>query len=232
MKKILVIDDDGPVRAGLVTALRRRGYVVQAASHGAEGLELAFRDQPDLVLCDVNMPGQNGFDVLKELRARPETTAVPVILMTGEPHRADARHSMNQGADDYLLKPFTMDQMLEAVSGRLERQDGIHRALAARTAAERLSAAEKIRLQATALEAVANSILITDPQGKILWANQAFTRLTGYTAEEVIGQNPRLLNSGRQPPKFFADMWAVINAGKVWHGELVNKRKGGSSYHE
>ena len=71
MKKILVIDDDGPVRAGLVTALRRRGYVVQAASHGAQGLELAFRDQPDLVLCDVNMPGQNGFDVLKELRARP-----------------------------------------------------------------------------------------------------------------------------------------------------------------
>ena len=232
MKKILVIDDDGPVRAGLVTALRRRGYVVQAASHGAQGLELAFKDQPDVVLCDVNMPGQNGFDVLKELRARPETAAVPVILITGEPHRADARHSMNQGADDYLLKPFTMDQMLEAVSGRLERQDGIHRALAARTAAERLSAAEKIRLQATALEAVANSILITDPQGKILWANQAFTRLTGYTAEEVIGQNPRLLNSGRQPPKFFADMWAVINAGKVWHGELVNKRKGGSSYHE
>jgi PAS domain S-box-containing protein len=232
MKKILVIDDDGPVRAGLVTALRRRGYLAPAASHGAEGLELAFRDPPDLVLCDVNMPRQSGFDVLKELRARPETAAVPVILMTGEPHRADARHSMNQGADDYLLKPFTMEQMLEAVSGRLERQDGIQRALAAQTAAERLSAAEKIRLQTTALEAVANSIVITDPQGKILWVNQAFTRLTGYAAEEVIGQNPRLWNSGRQPPKFFADMWATINAGQVWHGELVNKRKGGGYYHE
>ena len=124
MKKILVIDDDKPFRATVVAMLRRQGYEVLDAGDGGEGLALAFVHRPNLVLSDVNMAGRNGFDVLQELRSRPETSASPVILMTGAPHKAGARFSMDQGADDYLPKPFAMEQLLATVSARLERQEG------------------------------------------------------------------------------------------------------------
>jgi PAS domain S-box-containing protein len=232
MKKILVIEDDGLMRVGLVTALRRNGYEVLDAAHGAAGLELAFANRPDLVLSDINMPGQTGLEVLRELRVRPETAAVPVILMTGEPQKADAPACIQRGADDYLAKPFTLEQMVATVKARLERQAGIQRTLESRNRAEHLSTKEKIRLQTMALEAAASGILITDRQGRILWVNPAFTRLTGHTAEETAGQNPRLLKSGRHTRQFYTEMWTAITAGNVWHGELVNQRKDGSLYDE
>jgi len=98
--------------------------------------------------------------------------------------------------------------------------------------AERKSAEDRLNLQAAALQAAANSILITDTTGKILWVNSAFTRLTGYRAEEVQGQNPRLLHSGKQSDAFYASLWKAIAAGEVWNGEITNRRKDGSLYEE
>ncbi len=91
---------------------------------------------------------------------------------------------------------------------------------------------QQLRLQSEAMQAAANGIVITDRDGKIEWANDAFTRLTGYAAAEVIGQNPRFLKSGKQDVAFYKKMWDAILAGQVWHGKLVNKRKDGSLYTE
>jgi PAS domain S-box-containing protein len=96
----------------------------------------------------------------------------------------------------------------------------------------RRRAEERLYLQGAALEAAANGIVITDDEGTIIWANPAFTRLTGYAVEEVIGQNTRLLKSGQQEDAFYRDMWCTICAGQVWYGELVNRRKDGSLYTE
>jgi PAS domain S-box-containing protein len=232
MKKILVIDDDGPLRTTILIALQRQGYAVCEASDGETGLAAAFAQQPSLILSDVNMTGRNGFELLKELRTHPETSAIPVILMTGEPHFAGARNSMDRGADDYLQKPFAKDTLLMSVRARLRRQDDIKQSVEAKVQKELISAEEKLLLQTSALEAAANGIAITKRDGTILWVNHAFTRLTGYTAEEVVGRNPRVLKSDRHPPKFYHDLWTAINAGNVWHGELVNKRKEGGCYLE
>ena len=97
---------------------------------------------------------------------------------------------------------------------------------------DQIRAAERLRLQATALEAAANAIVITDRNGTILWTNRAFGDLSGYTTEEVLGKNPRLLRSGKQSREFYADLWQTITGGKVWHGELTNRRKDGSLYTE
>jgi diguanylate cyclase (GGDEF)-like protein/PAS domain S-box-containing protein len=97
---------------------------------------------------------------------------------------------------------------------------------------ERKRAEAQLRLQATALESAANAIAITDRRGVMTWINPAFTRLTGYTAEEAIGQNPRLLRSGMQDDGFYTELWSTIMAGQVWYGELVNRRKDGSLYTE
>ncbi len=88
-------------------------------------------------------------------------------------------------------------------------------------------------LQSAALNAAANAIVITDREGTIVWANPAFTTLTGYSAEEAIGANPRdLLRSGRHEPEFYARMWETILGGGVWQGEMTNRRKDGSLYPE
>lgn len=96
----------------------------------------------------------------------------------------------------------------------------------------RKQAAERLHLQSTALEAAANGILITDRDGIILWCNPEFTRLTGYSAEEVVGRNPHILKSGKQPTALYQNLWNTILAGQVWHGELINRRKDGSLYAE
>lgn len=88
------------------------------------------------------------------------------------------------------------------------------------------------QVQAVALESAANAIVITNPQGVIEWVNPAFERLTGYTSTEAVGHTPGLLKSGRQDQAFFKQMWETITSGKVWHGELVNKRKDGTLYYE
>ncbi|WJW74385.1 GAF domain-containing protein [Thiohalobacter sp. IOR34] len=93
-------------------------------------------------------------------------------------------------------------------------------------------AQETLRLQASALEAAANAIIITDRQGVIQWVNQAFTRLTGYGRDEAVGRNPRLLNSGIHDRTVFEDLWHTILGGKVWCGEVVNRRKDGRLYVE
>lgn len=90
-----------------------------------------------------------------------------------------------------------------------------------------------LKLQQAALEAAANAIVITDREGSILWANPAFTALTGYTLEETRGQNPRaLVKSHRTPREVYVSMWDTILAGRVWSGELINRRKDGSHYPE
>jgi len=92
--------------------------------------------------------------------------------------------------------------------------------------------AERLRLHGTALEAAANGIMITDRAGTIVWVNPAFTLLAGYTSDEVIGRTPSFLRSGAQKPGFYEEMRSTINAGRVWHGELVNRRKDGTLYTE
>ncbi len=97
---------------------------------------------------------------------------------------------------------------------------------------ERKRAEEKLRLQSTALESAANAIVITDRKGTILWVNPAFTRLTGYTVEEAIGRNPRVLKSGLQEASFYKNLWDTVLSGQVWHSETINRRKDGGLYTE
>ena len=93
-------------------------------------------------------------------------------------------------------------------------------------------ALKHLNLQAAALKAAANAIVITDFHGTIMWVNQAFTTMTGYSEEEILGKNPRLLKSGEQPESYYAQLWSTISSGKVWKGEIVNRRKDGTIYTE
>jgi two-component system sensor histidine kinase/response regulator len=121
MKRILVIDDEEWLREMVRMALNQRGYDVIEASDGSVGVEVARKELPDLVLCDVNMEKLDGYGTLSALRNDSATATIPFILMTGLADNAGMRQGMELGADDYLPKPFTLDGLYGAVEARLKK---------------------------------------------------------------------------------------------------------------
>src|ERR1700685_1267490 len=89
-----------------------------------------------------------------------------------------------------------------------------------------------VELQIAALKAAPHAIVITDREAKIVWVNNAFEQLPGYSSQEVVGQSTRLLQSGQHSPSFYKNLWNTILSGARWQGELVNRRKDGSLYSE
>lgn len=122
MKKILVIEDEAPLRESLIDLLAAENYHAIGAGSGASGIQLVQAEAPDLILCDIQMPGFDGYDVLTSLRQNPETAAIPFIFLTARGSRRDLRQGMDLGADDYLTKPCTATEVLQAVATRLEKQ--------------------------------------------------------------------------------------------------------------
>lgn len=122
MTLILVIEDEEMVRANILEMLEDESFEAIGAENGTEGVELASLHLPDLIISDVMMPELDGYGVLKALRATPETAIIPFIFLTAKADRLDWRQGMELGADDYITKPCTPDELLGAIATRLERQ--------------------------------------------------------------------------------------------------------------
>lgn len=122
MKKILVIEDETHLRANTVQILEFENFQVIEAENGSIGIQLAQEQLPDLILCDVMMPELDGYGVLTALRQNPATSGIPFIFTTAKASKTDLRQGMELGADDYLTKPFTADELLSAIATRLEKQ--------------------------------------------------------------------------------------------------------------
>lgn len=122
MKKVLVIEDEEAVRQNLLELFELENFTVLVAPNGRIGVEVAQVELPDLILCDVTMPDLDGYGVLTLLRKNPSTAAIPFIFLTAKANKPEMRHGMDLGADDYLTKPFTIDELLQSVNSRLEKQ--------------------------------------------------------------------------------------------------------------
>lgn len=127
MAKILVIEDETPVRENLLELLDAEDFNAIGAANGRLGVQLAQKEIPDLIICDVMMPELDGHDVLKTLRQDNLTATIPFIFLTAKSDKTDFRQGMELGADDYLTKPFTRADLLGAISTRLEKQVAIDR---------------------------------------------------------------------------------------------------------
>lgn len=220
---ILVIEDD-PGDFGLVKAHVRLSGIVHGndkeqivwAKTLVEGITAARRNKPDVVLLDLSLPDSAGMDTVRKMRAA--LPGVPIVVLTGHDDRALAVAALQSGAQDYLVK------------GKFEH-DALGRAV--RNALVREALESRLRLSEVAMNSVANGIVITDPHAHIQWVNPAFTKLTGYSLEEVLGRSPgELLKSGQHDQTFYRNMWETILSGQTWHGEIINRRKDGSLYDE
>jgi DNA-binding NarL/FixJ family response regulator len=121
MNKILVIEDEPEMRRNLTTILRLEHFHPLAAENGKAGIELARKEKPDLILCDVMMPVLDGYGVIAALRRDTATVSIPFIFLTAKGEKPDIRTGMNLGADDYLTKPVAKADLLGAIRSRLER---------------------------------------------------------------------------------------------------------------
>jgi two-component system, OmpR family, alkaline phosphatase synthesis response regulator PhoP len=122
MTKILVIEDELFVRENIVDLLEAEDFEVFSTDNGILGILWAQENLPDLVICDVMMPEINGHDVLAEMRELPATALTPFIFLTAMADKGDIRHGMELGADDYLTKPFTREELLGTIESRLLKQ--------------------------------------------------------------------------------------------------------------
>jgi len=125
MSKILVIEDDAMIRANILELLDAEGFDGVGAEDGETGLRLAVQQLPNLIICDVGMPGIDGYEVFEVLSSQPTTAAIPFVFLSARAERADIRRGMALGADDYLTKPFTRAELLEAIQVRIKRRHAV-----------------------------------------------------------------------------------------------------------
>ncbi len=123
MKTILLIEDNADVRENTAEILKLAQYHVLTASNGKEGVELAQKESPDLIICDIMMPVLDGYGVLHLLAKNEDTSGIPFIFLTAKAERSDLRKGMEMGADDYLTKPFDDVELLNAIESRLKKND-------------------------------------------------------------------------------------------------------------
>jgi len=175
---------------------------------------------PDVVLSDLAMPGFNGVEGLKVTRTLRPT--VPFIYFSGTIGERRAIELLKEGATDFVLK----DDIAR-------HSPAVDRALVeARAHGERLRIEEQNRTLSRAVEQCSASIVITNAAGKIQYVNPKFLEVTGYTAAEVMGRNPRFLKSGETSREAYAELWRTITAGGEWRGEFHNRRKNGELFWE
>jgi diguanylate cyclase (GGDEF)-like protein/PAS domain S-box-containing protein len=220
--QILLVEDD-PGDAGLIAAYLRpalfNGHAPElgiVASLGELRSHLAAKNGPDLVLLDLALPDSSGLATVVAVHALlPET---PIVVLSGHQDIEFEAEILEAGAQDYLVKgAFDPEQMSRAI----------------RHACIRVRLEARLKLQDAALQAAANGIVITDADALIQWCNPAFSHITGFTLEEVIGHKPKeLVSSGLNPPALYENLWKTVLSGQVWRGELINKRKDGSLYDE
>jgi CheY-like chemotaxis protein len=122
-RTILIIDDHNEIRENTAEILSLGGYKTFTAENGKKGLEVALKEKPDLIVCDIMMPELDGYGVLHLLRKNPETEGIPLIFLTAKAERSDLRKGMEMGADDYVTKPFEELELMNAIESRLHKYD-------------------------------------------------------------------------------------------------------------
>ncbi|MGZ3956232.1 MAG: response regulator, partial [Flavisolibacter sp.] len=122
-KKILVIDDNTDIRENTAEILELAGYKTFTAENGKRGVELAVKEKPSVIVCDIMMPELDGYGVLHLLRKNADTQHIPFIFLTAKTERSDFRKGMEMGADDYITKPFEDIELLNAVEIRLRKSE-------------------------------------------------------------------------------------------------------------
>jgi len=251
--EVLIVEDTPASLKLLSDLLTEAGYYVRQAPNGELALWTAQSRPPELILLDVRMPGIDGFEVCRRLKASPELSQVPVIFLSAQHDTDDKVRGFALGAVDFIAKPFQAEEILARTDahvrlGRAQQALAAERALLEERVIERttelaaLAASlekeveqrraneEFMRLSSQVFEATQDAIVVTDRDARIVATNPAFTQISGYSAEEVVGQSVALLHAGEPDAKSFELMAQSIVKTGHWSGEILARRKNGDTY--
>jgi len=215
--KILIIDDT-PTNIQLLGEALEQKYTIQIATSGKKGLQLASQDPPDLILLDIMMPEMDGNEVCKRLKQDDALKNIPVIFITALSDMETELQSLALGAADFLQKPFKIEIARLRIDNLLERET---------MRRELVKNVQQQRLAASVFNYSHDGIVITNGNNQIIDINESFSRITGYQIDEMLGENPSILQSGQQSLKFYEGMWEYLNKHNHWNGEFWNRHKDG-----
>ncbi len=251
--EVLIVEDTPASLKLLSDLLTEAGYYVRQAPNGELALWTAQSRPPELILLDIRMPGIDGFEVCRRLKASPELNQVPVIFLSAQHDTDDKVRGFALGAVDFIAKPFQAEEILARTDahvklGRAQQALAAERATLEQRVAERTTELEALtqslekeieqrraneeflRLASQVFEATQDAIVVTDREARIVATNPAFTQISGYSAEEVVGQSVALLHAGEPDAKSFELMVQSMLKTGHWSGEILARRKNGDIY--
>jgi len=219
--RILYIEDEQQQLDYYTSVLEKSGMVVEALNDPLKGLEAISRFQPDLILLDVYMPICSGLELAQVIRQEDSYAQIPIVFLSTELNLDRQLAAPNLGGDDFLTKPLDPALLVKSVSARAERARWISRVNRELKAALRESEYRRVALDQHAI------VSLMDTEGNITFVNDKFCHTTGYTREELIGQNIRMIKSVHHSAEYYKELWRVISQGDIWRNEMCKIRKSG-----
>ena len=250
-KPLILIVDDEPSNLHVLVEGLLTDYDVRVSTSGEQALIFVESTRPDLILLDIMMPGMDGYEVCKRLKAKQNTKGIPVIFVTALTEEESEEKGFAMGAIDYIHKPYklalvrarirthiTAQGMLDRL---IEKNFDLHdKLLEIESLAQELTQREeelkllssKQQLFYQALTGTADGVVITDSDGKIIAVNPSFCRITGYCEADSLKMQLHDIKKNNHPSISFDQVWEHANKAGYWSGELVTRRKNGELYPE
>lgn len=210
--RVLVVDDD-PFALALINRLVEPVVAELLLAHdGVTGLEVWRHEQPDVIITDVNMPDMDGLTMSGKIKSMDPDAQI--IVLSGSNKTENLTRAIEVGVDRYVFKPVDAKLLIDALAKSFKDRQ---RAL-------------DIRMAQMVFEVANEGIMITDTVPNVLMVNPAFSQITGYRPDEIIGQPTSILSSGEHDEAFYRGLWSTLHAHGRWSGEITNRRKNGDRY--
>ena len=222
--KVLLIDDDDMLLEFHATVLRSAGLDVETLSHPLETLDAITRFRPDIVVLDMYMPECSGLELAQVIRQDDSLMQMSIMFLSMETEVNQQLLALSLGGDDFLVKPVEVNYLVETVIARAEkarRANQLNRQL------KKLVRENEFQLITMDQHDIVSTADIT---GQITTVNDRFCEISGYSREELLGQNHRKLKSNFHSGQFYEELWQTISQGEIWRGTICNRKKNGEEY--
>ena len=250
-KPLILIVDDEPSNLHVLVEGLLADYDVRISTSGEQALIFVESTRPDLILLDIMMPGMDGYEVCKILKAKQNTKGIPIVFVTALTEEESEEKGFAMGAIDYIHKPYKLALVRARVRTHITAQGMLDRLieknfdlhdklLEIEALAKELSQREeelkqlssKQKLFYQALTSTADGVVITNSDGKIIAVNPSFCRITGYCEAESLEMDLKEIKQNNHPSISFDEVWKHANEAGYWSGELITRRKNGELYPE
>jgi len=222
--RVLFIDNDVPLGNCYVEILQEEGLIAKAISNPLDGIKALEEFKPDVIVVDVYMPECTGPELVQVIRQDDNWAHIPIIFLSAETDINKHLSNLKYGAADFLVKPVLNDKLISSVTimaKRSRRNVHLHQEL--------ISALSDNEYQLATMNEH-DIVSVADAAGRITSVNQKFCAISGYSEEEILGKNHRILKSTHHSDTFYKKLWKTISAGEIWQGTICNKAKNGDIY--